>query len=152
MDNSKPEKCGTDWCPCPVWGCPHRHDCRTGTRSHLEKGHLNACGFYTIRPTVEKLISMVNDPQIKALINEMLIEPNEKSYSLCGAMHNEMPISHVVQYLSSPIQGLRCNANESLRHRSGLNADCNPLSTGEELLPGIENWKNALKKAGLLQA
>jgi len=150
MNSSNHDKCDSDWCPCPVLGCPYRHDCRTGTKSHLDKGHLNACGYYTIRSTVEKLISMVDDPETKALIKEMLIDPNEKPYSLCRIMQDKMPISDVVGYLSSPVQGLRCNAHESLKRRTGLDADYDPLSSGEILTRGVENWRNTLMKSGFL--
>lgn len=135
-----------DWCPCPIWGCTHRLNCRQGTKSHLQKGHLNACGFYTILPTVQKLISLINDAETKKLIETMLIEPNAKAYDLANKMHDEMPLDEVLTFLSSPIQGLRCNAHESLKKRTGLNVDYNPLSSGDELEQGITRWKETLSK------
>ena len=119
--------------------------CREGTKSHLEKGHLNACGFYTVLPTIEKLISMIDDLETKKLIEKMLIEPNAKAYELARRMHDEMPIAEVLGYLSSPVQGLRCNAHESLKKRTGLDVEYNPLASGDDLSKGIENWKKALR-------
>lgn len=139
-----------DSCPCPIWGCPNRLKCDECTKSHIKKGHLNACGFYTILPTIETLIGKVDDRETINLIQEMLVYPNAKAYELANKMHDEMPIENVFQYLSSTVSGLRCNAHESLKRRTDLRAEYNPLTSGDELLRGIQNWKTALSQHGFL--
>jgi hypothetical protein len=133
-----------DNCPCPVWGCPHRGNCAIGTRTHMKKGHLNACAFYTILPALRQLIEDVNDPQAKKLIEERLVKPNDSAYCLCRKMQTDMPIEEVVEFLGSKVEGLRCNADSALRYRTGLAADYNPLGSDDEIARGTAEWKKKL--------
>lgn len=135
-----------DGCPCPVWGCPNRNQCDECVKSHMEKGHLNACGYFTIRPVYDELINTVRDEEVKKLLKEKLLDSNADAYSLCRSMQSDMPLEDVLEYLSSNVTGLRCNAHASLSFRTGLKIEYNPLGSSEEINRGVSNWTNALAK------
>lgn len=135
-----------DGCPCPVWGCPNRNLCDECVKSHIEKGHLNACSYFTIRPVYDELINTVRDEDVKKLLKEKLLNPNADAYSLCRSMQSDMPLEDMIEYLSSKMTGLRCNAHASLSFRTGLNIGYNPLGSSEEIKRGVSSWMNALAK------
>jgi len=135
-----------DGCPCPVWGCHNRNLCDECVKSHMEKGHLNACSYFTILPVYEELILAVPDEEIKKLLREKLLNPNADAYSLCRSMQNDMSHEDVIEYLSSKVTGLRCNAHASLSFRTGLKIEYNPLGSSDEIKQGVSNWMNAIAK------
>jgi hypothetical protein len=135
-----------DGCPCPVWGCPNRNLCDECVKSHIEKGHLNACGYFTIRPVYEELIMAVHDEETKKLLREKLLNPNGDAYALCRSMQNDMPLEDVIEYLSSKVTGFRCNAHASLSFRTGLKIEYNPLGSPDEIKHGTTSWVNAVAK------
>jgi hypothetical protein len=134
-----------DGCPCPVWGCPNRNRCDVCVKSHIEKGHLNACGYFTILPVYEDLIKTVKDDEVKTLLKEKLLKPNADAYSLCQSMHSDLPLENVIEYLSSKVNGLRCNAHASLSFRTGLKVEYNPSGSPEEIKQGVANWVKAVE-------
>ena len=74
-------------CPCPNLSCSNHGDCAKCTSSHIRKGYLNYCGFYTILPTLKQLMADASDEKTKEKINE-LIQPQLDAYAALMKKHN----------------------------------------------------------------